>query len=125
VLLLLGEKGDNMKKIICVLLALVMCLSLCACAKTTIVDNTERTILRNVFVVLEEFSSNDYIVFHKDTNIVYIFDNDGYGGYLCPYQIYKDGVIYGAVYENGEIVLVPYAMGITWDMVNLATKYLD
>lgn len=115
-----------MKKIVCLLLVLVICLGLCACNRTTvIVDNTERTVLRNSYVVLEEFYGSEYIVFHKDTNIVYIFDNDGYGGYLCPYQIYQDGVIYGAVYENGEIVPVPYAMGITWDMVNLATKYLD
>ena len=114
-----------MKKIICLLLALVMCLGLCACNQTVIVDNTERTVLRNSYIVLEKFYGNEYIVFHKDTNIVYIFDNDGYGGYLCPYQIYQDGVIYGAVYENGEIVPVPYAMGITWDMIGMASKYLD
>ena len=114
-----------MKKIVCLLLVLVMCLSLCACVQTAIVDNTERTVLCNVFVVLEKFSTNDYIVFHKDTNIVYIFDNDGYGGYLCPYQIYQDGVIYGAIYENGEIVPVPYAMGITIDMLAFASKFLE
>ena len=115
-----------MKKIICLLLVLVMCLSLCACSsQTVIVDNTERTILRDKFIVLETFHPSEYVVFHKDTNIVYIFDNDGYGGYLCPYQIYQDGVIYGAVYEDGEIGPLPYAMGITWDMVSLASKYLD
>lgn len=114
-----------MKRNICVLLVLAVCLGLCACNQTVIVDNTERTILRDKFVVLETFHHDEYVVFHKDTNIVYIFDNDGYGGYLTPYQIYQDGVIYGAVYENGEIVPVPYAMGITWDMVSLASKYLD
>lgn len=115
-----------MKKFICLLLVLIMCLGLCACGvQTVIVDNTERTLLRNSYVVLEEFYDGEYIVFHKDTNIVYIFDNDGYGGYLCPYQIYQDGVIYGAVYENDEIVPIPYAMGITWDMIDMASKYLD
>ena len=114
-----------MKKIICLLLVLVMCLGLCACNQTVIVDNTERTILRDSYIVLEEFHGSEYIVFHKDTNIVYIFDNDGYGGYLCPYQIYQDGVIYGAVYENGEIVPVPYAMGITMDMLAFASKFLE
>ena len=69
-----------MKKIICLLLMLVICLGLCACVQTTIVDNTERTVLRDKFVILEEFSPGKYIVFYKDTNIVYIFDNDGYGG---------------------------------------------
>ena len=114
-----------MRKIVCLLLALVLCLSLCACSQTVIVDNTERTVLRNVYVVIEKFSPGEFLVFHKDTNVVYIFENDGYGGYLCPYQIYQDGVIYGAVYEDGEIVPAPYAMGITWDMLNLASKYLD
>lgn len=114
-----------MKKIICLLLALVMCLSLCACGQTVIVDNTERTVLRNVFIVLEEFTPSEYLVFHKNTNIIYIFENDGYGGYLCPYQIYQDGVIYGAVYENGEIVPKPYAMGITFDMIGFASKCLE
>ena len=98
-----------MKIIICLFLVLVMCLGLCACNQTIIVDNTERTILRNKFVVLEAFYDSEYIIFHKDTNIVYIFDNHGYGGYLCPYQIYQDGIIYGAVYENGSIVPTPYA----------------
>ena len=114
-----------MKKIICLLLVLVMCLGLCACGKTVIVDNTERTILRNVYVVIEKFSPGEFLVFHKDTNVIYVFENDGYGGYCVPYQIYQDGVIYGAVYENGEIVPVPYAMGVTWDMVSLASKYID
>ena len=117
-----------MKKIICALLVLVMCFGLYACSlsyPTVIVDNTERMILRDTYVVLEEFAPGKYVVFHKDTNVVHLYDNDGYGGYLCPYQIYQDGVIYGAVYENGEIVPAPYAMGITWDMVSLASKYLD
>lgn len=103
-----------MKKIVCLLLALALCLGLCACNRTTvIVDNTERTILRDSYVVLEEFYGSEYIVFHKDTNIVYIY---GYGGYLCPYQIYQDGVIYGAVYENGKIVPALYAMGIKFSI---------
>ena len=114
-----------MKRFICMLMALVMCLGLCACSQTIIVDNTERTVLRNVYVVIEKFSPGEFLVFHKDTNVIYMFENDGYGGYLCPYQIYEDGVIYGAVYENGEIVPKPYAMGITFEMLGLASKYLD
>ena len=114
-----------MKRFICMLMALVMCLGLCACNQTVIVDNTERTVLRNVYVVIEKFSPGEFLVFHKDTNVIYMFENDGYGGYLAPYQIYEDGVIYGAVYENGEIVPKPYAMGITFDMIGLASKYLE
>ena len=44
-----------------------------------------------------------------------------HGGYLTPYQIYQDGAIYGAVYENGKIVPKPYAMGITEEMID---KYI-
>ena len=74
-----------MKKIVCLLLALALCLSLCACGQAIIVDNTERTVLRNVYVVIEKFSPGEFLVFHKNTNVVYMFENDGYGGYLCPY----------------------------------------
>ena len=113
-----------MKKVICLLLAFVMCLGLCACGETVIVDNVERTVLQGRFIILSEYGYAQYIVFDEETNIVYYLDNDYYAGYLTPYQIYKDGVIYGAVYENGEIVPKPYAFGITFDMLGL-DSYLE
>lgn len=117
-----------MKKIIYLLLVLVICLSLCACGSTKVIDTNGRelkTLYNGVFVVLEEdWDYSHRIVYHSDTKVVF-FHQGGHGGYLTPYQIYQDGVIYGAVYENGEIVPVPYAMGITWDMLSLASKYLN
>ena len=116
-----------MKKIVCLLLALVMCLSLCACGTKVIDTNGKElnTLYRGEFIILEEdWDYSHRTVYHADTKVVY-FHQGGHGGYLTPYQIYQDGVIYGAVYENGEIVPIPYAMGITWDMLSLASKYLN
>ena len=38
------------------------------------------------------------------------------------FKIYKDGLIYGAVYEDGEIKSVPYAVGLTDEMIK---EYLN
>lgn len=117
-----------MKKIICLLLALVMYLGLCACSNTKVIDANGRefnTLYNGEFVILEEdWDYSNRIVYHHETKIVY-FHQGGHGGYLTPYQIYQDGVIYGAIYENGEIVPTPYAMGLTWDMIGMASKYLN
>lgn len=111
-----------MKKIVCLLMALVMCLSLCACGSTVIDENgvETKTFLDEYGIISHNWEWNYRIVYHLQTKVVYIY-REGFS----PYQIYQDGVIYGAVYENGEIVPVPYAMGITWDMIGMASKYLD
>ena len=111
-----------MKKIVCLLMALVMCLSLCACGSTAIDENgvETKTFLDEYGIISHNWEWNYRIVYHLQTKVVYIY-REGFS----PYQICKDGIIYGAVYENGEIVPIPYAMGITWDMVSLASKYLD
>lgn len=111
-----------MKKIVCLLLALIMCLSLCACGEKVIDENgVERNIFLDDYgIISHNWEYNHYVVYHLQTKVVYIY-REGFS----PYQIYQDGVIYGAVYENGEIVPIPYAMGITWDMLSLASKYLN
>ena len=114
-----------MRKIVCLLLALVLCLSLCACGTKVIENGKEyKTLYNGEFVILEEdLNYSNRMVYDPETKIVF-YHQGGHAGYLTPYQIYQDGVIYGAVYENGKIVPAPYAMGITWDMVSLASKYL-
>ena len=107
-----------MKKIICLLLALVMCLGLCACAVTQVVDGEEVKIVDYRFGVIEELDLGNYLVYDIQTKVVFYIETAGHGGSLSPYQIYQDGALYGAVYENGEIVPVPYAMGITSDMID-------
>lgn len=114
-----------MKKIVCLLLALVMCLGLCACAVAQVVEGEEVKVVDYRFGVIEELGLGNYLVYDIHTKVVFYIEAAGHGGYLAPYQIYQDGVIYGAVYENDEIVPVPYAMGITWDMIGMASKYLD
>lgn len=107
-----------MKKIVCLLLALVMCLGLCACTPTQIVDGEEVKIIDYRFGVIEKLALGNYIVYDVQTKVVFYIESAGDGGYFAPYQIYKDGAIYGAVYENGEIVPVPYAMGITSEIID-------
>ena len=107
-----------MKKIIYLFLALVMCLGLCACAPTQIVEGEEVKIIDYRFGVIEELELGNYIVYDIHTKVMFYIESAGHGGYLAPYQIYKDGAIYGAVYENKEIVPVPYAMGVTSEMID-------
>ena len=111
-----------MKKIVCLLLALVMCLSLCACGSKVIDENgvERQTFLNEYGIIFLDWEYNYYMLYHLETKVVYIY-REGFS----PYQICQDGVIYGAIYENGEIVPVPYAMGLTWDMISMASKYLD
>lgn len=103
-----------MKKFICMLMALVMCLSLCACGSTVIDENgTEtKTFLDEYGIISHDWEWNHRIVYHLQTKVVYIY-REGFS----PYQIYENGAIYGAVYENGKIIPVPYALGITDEMI--------
>lgn len=92
-----------MKKIICLFLILVFCLSLCACY------SKGDSVPGDYFIVITVTNVNDMIVYAKDTNVVYYMQYGGDGGYLAPYLIYQDNTIYGAVYQNGEIVPMPFA----------------
>lgn len=107
-----------MKKFIAVLLALVMCFSLCACA-TTVNENGEEVAGLGPYIYIGEGEGTEYrLAYHVKTRIVfetwYLGSNYGV---IVPYQIYENGAIYGAVYENGEIVPAPYALGVTPEMV--------
>lgn len=111
-----------MKKIVCLLLALIMCLSLCACGSSKVIDENgveTKTFLDEYGIISRNWEYNYYVVYHLQSKVVYIY-REGFSSY----QICRDGVIYGAVYKDGEIVPAPYAMGITWDMLSLASKYL-
>jgi hypothetical protein len=91
---------------------------MCACGETT-----EDVVFKGKYEVIESDPNyGNYVVWEKESHIIY---DISHGGYIVPHQIYQNGVIYGAVYENGEIVPIPYAMGITWDMLSLASKYLN
>lgn len=92
-----------MKKLICLLLILMLALSLVACYSEgdQILDN---------FVVINNDNSYGYgLVYDRETHIVYHLQYGGNGGFLSLYYIYQDGLIYGAVYKNGDIVPIPFA----------------
>ena len=105
-----------MKRIICLFLILTMLLCFSACSTTTI-DGKEVKVLDGYFAVIEQQQGNDYLVYDINTKVVYYLESSSECSQLAPYQIYQDGALYGAVYENGEIVPVSYAMGITEEMI--------
>lgn len=101
-----------MKKIIvCFVLMMSLMLGLCAC-QPTITDEhgAERDLFNDRFAVITR--NNDYasfIVYDISTKVVYYLESDSYNGYLSPYLIYKDGALYGAIFQDDEIIPVPYA----------------
>lgn len=101
-----------MKKIIvCLILVFTIIFSLCGC-ETVIDEGVERHIYDETFIEIESRNiDNNHIVYDKDTKIVYYLETAGStdGGHLSPYLIYKDGYIYGAIFQDGEIIPIPYA----------------
>ena len=98
--------------IVCFVLVISIMLSLCACYPKTIDEQgVERRAFYKQFVVIED--DEDYsvaIVYQIHTKVVYFLRYGGkYGSFLSPYQIYQDGALYGAIFQDGEIVPVPYA----------------
>lgn len=105
-----------MKKFICIAMVIILILLLCCGCHEK--ETEPRTYGSFVLIEQTNESQEDYLAYHKDTKVVYEIDSL----YLhrqnfIPYQVYKNGVIYGAVYEDGEIKLVPYAMGLTDEMI--------
>ena len=103
-----------MKRFICMLMVFVMCLSLCACRSKVIDENgvETKTFLDEYGIISHNREWNYRVVYLLQTKVVYIY-REGFS----PYQIYQNGAIYGAVYENGEIVPDPYALSITNEMI--------
>lgn len=52
------------------------------------------------------------IVYDNNSNIVYQKIDSQWNGGFVPYLINDNGIIYGAIYENGEIVKAPFATTI-------------
>lgn len=99
-----------MKRFIaCFILIISIMFGLCACyPKTVDEQGVERTIMDG-FVVISATKNDRYIVYDQTTKVVHYLESDSYNGYLSPYLIYKDGYIYGAIFQDGEITPVPYA----------------
>lgn len=95
--------------IICFVLALSIICSLCACYPTTIDEQgIERTVMDG-FVVISTINNYNHVVYNQTTRVVYYLEQGTYAGYLSPYLIYQDGALYGAIFQDGEIIPVPYA----------------
>ena len=111
-----------MKKIICIIMAILISVAI-FCGFTTKTDEEMKTYGSYVILETTDKVRNNYIVYHEDTHIVYTANRlYSHSQTITPYQIYKDGLIYGAVYEDGEIKPIPYAVGLTDEMIK---EYLN
>lgn len=95
--------------IICFVLIITILFGLCGCYPTIIDDQGNERININGFIVISTINNYQYVVYNEITNVVYYLETGTHEGYLAPYLIYQDGALYGAVFENCEIIPVPYA----------------
>jgi len=98
--------------VICFALAISIMLGLCACQEVVVDEGEERVIYDGTFLKIKSnIRGCNYIVYDKNTKIVYYLETaaGGDGGHLSPYLIYQDGALYGAIFQDGEIIPVPYA----------------
>ena len=111
-----------MKRVYCIVVAILISITIfCGCTAKT--DKEIKTYGSYVILETTDKVSNNYILYHEDTHIVYTANKlYSHSQTIIPYQIYKDGLIYGAVYEDGEIKPVPYAVGLTNEMIK---EYLN
>lgn len=95
--------------IVCFILVISIVLGLCACyPKTVDEQGVERTVIDG-FVVISAIDNCNYVAYNQTTKVVYYLQSGSHGGWLSPYLIYQDGVLYGAIFQDGEIIPVPYA----------------
>lgn len=82
---------------------------LCGCSHKTYTDSN-KTILQNKFAIIREDKSmieaSIYLIYDKETNVVYLYVIEGSRSGLTPYYIIVDGeptiAIYGVNYEYKE-----------------------
>lgn len=99
-----------MKKVtICLILVFNIILGLCACYPKTIDEQGIERAVMDGFVVISTINNYNHVVYNETTKVVYYLETGTHGGYLSPYLIYKDSYIYGAIFQDGEIIPVPYA----------------
>jgi len=96
--------------IVCFVLMVSIMLGLCACQETIIDEGVKRTVHDGTFVEIKtNINDCNFIVYDINTKVVYYLETAAAtdGGHLSPYLIYQDGYIYGAIFQDGEIVPVP------------------
>ena len=95
--------------IVCFVLVISITLGLCACYPTAVDEQgAERTVMDG-FVVISTINNFSHVVYNQTTKVVYYLELETHAGYLSPYLIYQDGALYGAIFQDGEIIPVPYA----------------
>ena len=101
--------GQVMKKIISILILVILTgMVLCSCSHKTYTDSNKSK-FQNKFAIIREdesFSNDIYLIYDKETKIVYLYIGEGHRGGLTPYYININGkptvAIYGVNYEYQE-----------------------
>lgn len=88
----------------------VVCL-ICFFALNIVACSSDNEI-HSIYMIIEEEAPSVHLVYDNNTNIVYRIIGNQYDGGFVPYLINDNGIIYGAIYENGEIVKAPFATTI-------------
>lgn len=98
-----------MKKIIIICLLIATMLALMACGAPVLEDESTHNTVDNTFIEIQR-NGNTNLAYHVDTHVVYLIRHGSESfSFATPYYIYQKGALYGAVYDNGRIVPVPYA----------------
>ena len=103
---LLKALTASMPFILVIAIITIVC---CACSAPITDDlGIERETIYERFAIIEE-SNGLKIVYDIHTKVVYYYNPGEATSFCTPYLIYKNGAVYGAIFEKGEIKPVPYS----------------
>ena len=100
------------KKVFVLMFVGIICVGLlCGCGTTTNEHGVKvEGAGRFVFIADTNDDFTNHLAYDKETKVVYFYDEGGYNsGVYSPYFMYENGSIYGAIYEDGKIIPVPFA----------------
>lgn len=86
-----------MKRII-LICTLVLCLLLCSCGATTVLDEKDIKAESNLSMFIKvETTEHWIVVYHKDTKVMYVVSNDAYIQGIFTMLVNADGtpMVYG------------------------------
>lgn len=99
-----------MKKFICMVLAVILSLGLCACHRTAN-ENGEKVKGIGNYILIEETSDGNWLTYDKNSMLCYDI-NSPYSNSrtITPHLTVQDGMVYYTLYDNGELVPAPTAI---------------
>ncbi len=86
-----------MKKVVCVLICVILIISLCGCAVS--IEETKESADKNTMFVRLGGTSEYYIVYHRDTKVMYAVSDGSYNRGVFTLLVDSDGS--PLLYEGG------------------------